>query len=70
MFILAIGYYITPALVGGGNDQMVSYFVAFFTNQTVNWGMAAALGTVLLLATLLLYGLYARLVSTDRLRLG
>jgi putative spermidine/putrescine transport system permease protein len=70
VFILAIGYYITPALVGGGNDQMVSYFVAFFTNQTVNWGMAAALGTVLLLATLLLYGLYARLVSTDRLRLG
>ena len=52
VFILAIGYYITPALVGGANDQMVSYFVAFFTNQTVNWGMAAALGAVLLIATL------------------
>jgi putative spermidine/putrescine transport system permease protein len=44
VFILAIGYYITPALVGGTNDQMVSYFVAFFTNQTINWGMASALG--------------------------
>jgi putative spermidine/putrescine transport system permease protein len=70
VFILAIGYYITPALVGGVNDQMVSYFVAFFTEQTINWGMASALGTVLLGATLLLFGLYARLVGLDRLKLS
>jgi putative spermidine/putrescine transport system permease protein len=70
VFILAIGYYITPALVGGANDQMVSYFVAFFTEQTINWGMASALGAVLLVATLLLFALYARLVGLDRLRLG
>jgi putative spermidine/putrescine transport system permease protein len=70
VFILAIGYYITPALIGGINDQMVSYFVAFFTNQTVNWGMASALGTVLLIVTLLLFALYARLVGIDRLRLS
>ncbi len=70
VFILAIGYYITPALIGGANDQMVSYFVAFFTNQTINWGMASALGAVLLLATLLLFALYARLVGIDRLKLG
>jgi putative spermidine/putrescine transport system permease protein len=70
VFILAIGYYITPALVGGAADQMISYFVAFFTLETVNWGMAAALGTVLLAGTLLLYLLYARLVGIDRLRLG
>ena len=70
VFILAIGYYITPALVGGINDQMVSYFVAFYTNQTVNWGMASALGAVLLIATLLLFALYARLVGIDRLKLG
>ena len=70
VFILAIGYYITPALVGGAADQMISYFVAFFTLETVNWGMAAALGTVLLAATLVLYLLYARLVGIDRLRLG
>jgi putative spermidine/putrescine transport system permease protein len=70
VFILAIGYYITPALVGGTNDQMVSYFVAFFTNQTINWGMAAALGAVLLLATSVLFALYARLVGIDRLKLG
>jgi putative spermidine/putrescine transport system permease protein len=70
VFILAIGYYITPALVGGAADQMISYFVAFYTLETVNWGMAAALGTVLLVATLILYLLYARLVGIDRLRLG
>jgi putative spermidine/putrescine transport system permease protein len=70
VFILAIGYYITPALVGGVNDQMVSYFVAFFTEQTINWGMASALGTVLLAATLILFALYARLVGIDRLKLS
>jgi putative spermidine/putrescine transport system permease protein len=70
VFILGVGYYITPALVGGAGDQMVSYFVAFFTNQTINWGMAAALGSVLLIATLLLYWVYARLVGIDRMRMG
>jgi putative spermidine/putrescine transport system permease protein len=70
VFILAIGYYITPALVGGVNDQMISYFVAFYTTQTVNWGMASALGAVLLIATLVLFALYARLVGIDRLKLN
>lgn len=70
VFILALGYYITPALIGGAADQMLSYFVAFFTLETVNWGMAAALGTVLLTGTLLLYLVYARVLGIDRLRLG
>jgi putative spermidine/putrescine transport system permease protein len=70
VFILGVGYYITPTLVGGAGDQMVSYFVAFFTNQTINWGMAAALGSVLLVATLVLYWIYARLVGVDGMRMG
>ncbi|MCX7630744.1 MAG: ABC transporter permease [Geminicoccaceae bacterium] len=70
VFILALGYYITPALVGGAADQMISYFVAFFTLHTANWGMAAALASLLLVVTLLLYWLYARLVGIERLRLG
>lgn len=70
VFILAIGYYITPALLGGADDQMISWFVAFFTLQTVNWGMAAALGTLLFAVTLALYALFARVVGVDRLRLG
>ena len=51
VFMLAVGFYITPALVGGPNDQMVSYFIAFFTNNTINFGMAAALATLLLVTT-------------------
>ncbi|MCU1729578.1 ABC transporter permease [Pseudomonas sp. 7P_10.2_Bac1] len=67
-FILAIGYYVTPALVGGAADQMVSYFVAFYTNKTVNWGMASALGSLLLIATLLLYGVYGKLTTPHQAR--
>lgn len=70
VFIIAIGYYITPALLGSPNDQMVSYFVAFYTNTTINWGMATALGGLLLLATMLLYIVYSWLVGASRLRLG
>lgn len=70
VFILSIGYYITPALLGSPNDQMVSYFVAFYTNTTINWGMATALGGLLLLATLVLYVIYSWLVGANRLRLG
>ncbi|MGF6775031.1 ABC transporter permease [Paraburkholderia sp. GAS334] len=64
-FILAIGYYITPALLGGPNDQMVSYYVAYFTNTTINWGMACALGTLLLAATLVLYVIYGRFTRSS-----
>ncbi|NVL26123.1 ABC transporter permease [Pseudomonas syringae pv. actinidiae] len=67
-FILAIGYYVTPALVGGAADQMVSYFVAFYTNKTVNWGMASALGSMLLIATLLLYTVYGKLTNPTQAR--
>ena len=55
VFILALGYYITPALVGGGSDQMLSYFVATYTTDTGNWGLAAALGLLLLGTTAALY---------------
>lgn len=70
VFILAIGYYITPALLGSPTDQMVSYFVAFYTNTSINWGMATALGGLLLLATLVLYVVYSWLVGASRLRLS
>lgn len=69
VFILAIGYYITPALLGGPNDQMVSYYVAYFTNVTINWGMACALGSLLLAATLVLYAIYGRF-TRSQLSLG
>ncbi|MFM0592145.1 MULTISPECIES: ABC transporter permease [Paraburkholderia] len=65
VFILAIGYYITPALLGGPGDQMVSYYVAYFTNVTINWGMACALGGLLLAATLVLYVIYGRFTRSS-----
>lgn len=61
VFISAIGYYITPALIGGPGDQMISSIIAFYATGSANWGMAGALGVILLVATLLLYSVYARL---------
>ena len=69
VFILSIGYYVTPALLGGPDDQMLSYYIAQYTNVTVNWGMACALGALLLGATLVLYGIYRR-VTNSELSLG
>jgi putative spermidine/putrescine transport system permease protein len=70
VFILALGYYITPALVGGGSDQMLSSFVAKYTAETGNWGLAAALGLMLLATTLVLYALAQRLSGGRALRVG
>ncbi len=68
VFIMCMGYYITPALLGGPQEQMLSYFIAFYTNQTINWGMAAALSAVLLAATLALYMVYARYLGPTRVK--
>ena len=65
VFILAIGYYVTPALLGGPNDQMISYYITQYTNVEINWGMACALGAVLLAATLVLYAVYRRLAKAE-----
>jgi len=70
VFIQALGYYVTPALVGGADDQMISYFIAFYASKTINWGMAAAMALILLATTMLLYGVYQRLIGLDRVRLG
>ena len=65
VFILSIGYYVTPALLGGADDQMLSYYIAQYTNVTVNWGMACALGAMLLAATLVLYAIYRHVTKTE-----
>ena len=69
VFISSIGYYITPALLGGPKDQMISYFIAFYTNISINWGLAAALGVFLMIATMVLYAVYNRLVGTAKMGL-
>ncbi len=70
VFILAMGYYITPALVGGGSDQMLSYFVATYTTDTGNWGLASALGLMMLVTTIILYSVAHRLSGGRALSMG
>jgi len=70
VFIISLGYYITPALVGGPKDQMLSFFIALNTNVTVNWGLAAALSVVLLAVVMVFFTLYNRLVGIDNLKLN
>jgi putative spermidine/putrescine transport system permease protein len=69
VFIQALGYYVTPALVGGADDQMISYFVAFYASRTINWGMAAALALILFTTTMALYAVYQRMLGFDRMQL-
>jgi putative spermidine/putrescine transport system permease protein len=69
VFIQALGYYVTPALVGGADDQMISYFIAFYASRTINWGMAAALALILFTTTMALYAVYQRMLGFDRMQL-
>jgi putative spermidine/putrescine transport system permease protein len=69
-FILSLGYYITPALVGGPADNMIAGFIDSAMNSEGNWGRASALGAVLLTATLILYYVYNRLIGIDKMKLG
>ena len=70
VFILAIGYYITPELVGGTQGIFISNRIAFHISSSLNWGLAAALGTILLAAVLILYWAYDRIVGIDNVKLG
>ena len=69
VFILAVGYYITPALVGGADGQLISNFIDFHMDKS-NWSLAAALSAMLLVGVLILYWLYDRLIGIDNLKLG
>ena len=70
VFILSIGYYITPALVGGAQGQLISNLIAFHLQSSLNWGLAAALSTILLLLVFVLYVIFDRVIGVDRLKLG
>lgn len=68
VFMSAIGYYITPALIGGPSDQMISSVIAFYATGSANWSMAGALGLVLLVVTIALYAVYGRLSAENQQR--
>ncbi|MBT3438174.1 MAG: ABC transporter permease [Oceanospirillaceae bacterium] len=70
VFILAIGYYITPALVGGQDGLLISNLIAYHIQKSLNWSLGAALGTMLLVVVLLLYWVYNKLIGIDKLKFG
>ncbi|MGB3147240.1 MAG: ABC transporter permease [Paracoccaceae bacterium] len=70
VFILCLGFYITPALVGGSSGQLISNLIAFHMAKSLNWSLAAAIAALLLAGVLVLYWLYDRLVGIDNMKLG
>lgn len=70
VYVIALGFYITPALVGGGNDQMLAHLIAQYATTTANWGLAAALAMLLLACIAVLYPVYQRFAGSGGMRLG
>ena len=70
VFIIAIGYYITPALVGGASGSLISNTIAYHMKSSLDWAFASALGTMLLVGVLTIYWIYNKLVGIDNIKLG
>ena len=70
VFILSIGYYITPEIVGGTKGVFISNRIAYHISSSLNWGLAAALGSILLAVVLILYWAYDKIVGIDNVKLG
>lgn len=70
VFILAIGYYITPALVGGQSGIFITNFIAYHMQTSLNWGLAAAIASILLFVVLAFYLIYNRAIGVDNVKLG
>jgi ABC-type spermidine/putrescine transport system permease subunit I len=58
IFILSLGFYITPAILGGGKVPMVANMMDFLINRFPNWERAATISACLLVMTLAFYGVY------------
>jgi len=67
---LSIGYYITPEIVGGTTGTFISNRIAFHISSSLNWGLAAALGAILLGVVMVLYYAYDRMVGIGNVKLG
>ena len=70
VFILAIGYYITPELVGGTTGTFISNRIAYHISGSLNWGLGAALGVILLGIVTILYLVYDKIIGIDNMKLG
>ena len=67
VFVMSLGYFVTPALLGGTANMMLAELIAQFVQSLVNWGMGAAAAFILLVITLGLYALQLRLFGTRRM---
>ena len=70
VFILCLGFYVTPAVLGGGRVVMVATQITAILENQFDWGAASALGVVLLLATLLVLYVAARVFKFDAALFG
>ena len=70
VFVIAIGYFITPELVGGKDGQMIGNWIGYHLKTTLNWGLSAALGGILLAIMTVLYWVYNKLVGIENIKLG
>ena len=70
VFILAVGYYITPELVGGASGKLISNSIAYHMKQTLDWSFASAMGLMLLAGVMAVYWIYNKLVGIDNIKLG
>ena len=70
VFVLALGYYITPALLGGGGDEMISQLIAIQMDKQLNWGLAGALSAYLVIITVAIYVAFSQVMGVDRLKMG
>jgi len=67
VFIMALGFFITPALLGGRKEQMLSNLIQIQIVDLLNWPFASAMSVILLIATLIVFSIYNRYLGVERL---
>ena len=66
VFVMTLGYFVTPALLGGTSNMMLAEMIAQLIQSLLNWGLGSAAAFILLIATMALYALQLRLVGARR----
>lgn len=67
VFIQALGFYITPSILGGSNDTMLPVVIDLQVNRAMNWNLASAMAVVLLVSTLIIIAVYTKFLGVDKL---
>lgn len=70
VFMTSIGYYITPSLMGGPRQTMISQMIAYHMQEQLDWGMASALAVILLIVILIIFAIFQRYFGFDKIYSG